>query len=98
MVLIGPIRQELLSGIRHEQQFIKLRDRLRAYPDLPLGTPVFETAAMFSNQCRQRGVQGSATDFLVCSVAQLHNLRIFTSDRDFEAYHEVLGVTLHPIP
>src|ERR1700677_899568 len=31
--LIGPIRQELLSGIREPAQFERLRDQLRAFPD-----------------------------------------------------------------
>jgi len=34
--MIGPIRQELLSGFREETQFRKLRDYLRAFPENPL--------------------------------------------------------------
>jgi hypothetical protein len=30
--LLGPVRQELLSGIREEAQVRKLRDYLRAFP------------------------------------------------------------------
>lgn len=36
--IIGPIRQELLSGIKETILFENLRDHLRAFPDLPLTT------------------------------------------------------------
>lgn len=34
--IIGPIRQELLSGVKDSVQFGLLRDRLRAFQDLKL--------------------------------------------------------------
>ena len=33
--MIGPIRQEILSGIRSESQFKKLQKHLESFPDLP---------------------------------------------------------------
>jgi predicted nucleic acid-binding protein len=33
--MIGPIRQEILSGIRSESHFKKLRKHLESFPDLP---------------------------------------------------------------
>jgi len=36
VVLVGPVRQEVLSGIRNESQFTKVQNRLRAFEDLPL--------------------------------------------------------------
>ncbi|WPD23548.1 MAG: hypothetical protein SD837_03085 [Candidatus Electrothrix scaldis] len=32
--LIGPVRQELLNGIKHENDFNSLKDHLRAFKDL----------------------------------------------------------------
>ena len=34
VVMTGPVRQELLSGIKADAQFRTLRERLRAFPDL----------------------------------------------------------------
>jgi predicted nucleic acid-binding protein len=34
VAMIGPIRQELLSGIREEGQYLALREKLRAFPDM----------------------------------------------------------------
>ena len=34
--MIGPIRQELLSGAQPEKRFAQLKEYLRFYPNLPL--------------------------------------------------------------
>jgi predicted nucleic acid-binding protein len=93
--MIGPIRQEILSGIREETQFKKLEARLSAFPDLPLNQEDHVTAARFFNLCRRKGVQGSNTDFLICAVAVHHRLAIFTTDRDFSLYAKHLPIVLH---
>jgi hypothetical protein len=96
--LIGPIRQEVLSGIREESQFVRLRDALRLYEETTLVTSDFEEAARMSNECRRRGITGSPVDFLLCAVAERNKWQIFTTDRDFEQYHSVLGLTLYSTP
>jgi len=95
--MVGPIRQELLSGIREEAQFRKLRDYLRAFQELPLETADYEEAASMNNRCRARGVAGSAVDFLICAVAHRRSWAILTTDRDFENYAKVLPVRLQKI-
>ena len=94
-VIIGPIRQELLSGLKAPEQFQMLRDHLRAFPDLELETADFEEAAHLCNRCRSKGVQGSNTDFLMCAVASRRDLSIFTTDRDFLAFRRIVPLTLH---
>ena len=92
--IIGPIRQELLSGITNARQFNTLKKSLSVFPDILLRTAHFEKAAEFSNMCRQRGVQGSTIDFLICAVASLEKLVIFTTDKDFERYKKYLAIKL----
>jgi hypothetical protein len=94
-LMMGPIRQELLSGIRSPRQFETLRDHLRAFPDLALHGADYEEAATFFNRCRARGVQGSTTDLLTCAVAARRRLAIFTADQDFVAFARVLPIRLH---
>lgn len=94
--LIGPIRQEILSGIKTRQQFETLRERLRAFPDVPIGTDDFEMAAEISNKCRTAGVQGSAVDFLICAVAVRRKLAIWSTDQDFGHYARVVDLSLYP--
>lgn len=95
VVVIGPIRQELLSGLKGNQQFQVLRDHLRAFPDLELETADFEEATHFFNRCRSKGIQGSNTDFLMCAVASRRDLAIFTTDNDFPEFGRVLPLKLH---
>lgn len=94
VVIIGPIRQELLSGIPDTGQFKKLKGSLSFFEDIPLKTGFFEKAAEFSNICRNKGIQGSTTDFLICAVAYFENLFIFTVDADFKNYHKFLPIKL----
>ncbi len=92
--MIGPVRQEILSGIRHSVQFEMVRERLRAFPDLQLERDDFELAAEYFNRCRSKGIQGSNTDFLICAVANRRHLAVFTQDRDFLMFKKALGITL----
>lgn len=94
--IIGPIRQELLSGIREQSQFEQVREHLRRFPDLQITTDDYEEAASFYNGCRSKGIQGSGTDFLICAVAIRNDLVIFTDDRDFVNYSKVLPIRLYP--
>jgi predicted nucleic acid-binding protein len=92
--MVGVVRQELLSGIREEERFRKLREYLRAFEDPQLEAEDYEEAARMNNQCRSKGVPGSAIDFLICAVAERRGWQVFTTDRDFARYTKVLGVKM----
>jgi len=94
-VMLGPVRQELLSGIKVAHQFDRLRDHLRMFPDLSLDELDYENAATMFNRCRARGIQGSNTDFLICAVSIRRKLSVFTTDADFKQYAQVLPLALH---
>jgi predicted nucleic acid-binding protein len=93
-VMVGPVRQEILSGISDISVFESLRDKLSFFPDLSIQTEDFVTAAEFGNQCRRKGVQGSLVDFLLCAVAWHNDLMIFSTDNDFREYAKILPVKL----
>jgi predicted nucleic acid-binding protein len=97
VMVIGPVRQELLSGIRSDEQYQRLRDTLRAFPDVRLQAEDYELAARFFNRCRGRGVQGSNTDFLICAIAVRRHACVFSTDRDFGAFERILDVKLHHV-
>jgi len=94
VVMVGPVRQELLSGIRVPAQFHRLREHPRAFPDLPSTSADYERVAEYFQLCRSRGVQGSNTDFLLCAVAVNHNLALLTADLDFLRFAEHLPIRL----
>jgi predicted nucleic acid-binding protein len=95
VVMMGAIRQELLSGVKVKGQFELLRDHLRAFSDLTLEPADYEEAAEAFNRCRERGIQGSNTDFLICSAALRRELAVYTTDKDFLQYVKVLELQLH---
>jgi predicted nucleic acid-binding protein len=95
--IAGPIRQELLSGIREEAQFKRIRDYLRAFPEPSLEAADYENAARMSNHCRSRGIAGSPIDFLICAAADRRGWVILTTDRDFQNYASVLPLRLHSV-
>ena len=95
--LIGPIRQEVLSGIREVAQFERLRSKLAEFPDAALHPADFETAAQFFNRCRAKGLQGSNTDFLICAVSARSGMPVLTTDGDFVLFKKYLPIALHKV-
>jgi len=93
--MVGAVRQELLSGIRVPRQFEVLRSHLQAFEDLQLETEDYETAARYFNLCREKGIQGSNTDFLLCAISARRDLSIFTVDNDFVRFARYLPLKLH---
>ncbi|PYV18583.1 MAG: PIN domain nuclease [Acidobacteria bacterium] len=93
--LIGPVRQEVLSGIPSHIQYERLRRGLRAFEDPPVEVEDYEEAARASNRCRTAGVSGSAIDFLICAVALRRSWTVFTTDKDFARYARFLSLRLH---
>jgi hypothetical protein len=92
--MIGPVRQELLSGISDPVKFRNLKSSFVAFEDLPLRSDHYEKAAEFANICRKRGVQGSSIDFLICAVSSLEQWPVFTTDKDFDTYRKYLPIRL----
>lgn len=92
--MTGVIRQEILSGIKHQKQYEKLRDKLRAFDDLAVTQQDHELAAALFNACRQKGVQGSHIDFLICAIAHHTDAFIFAVDGDFTHYAPHIPIKL----
>jgi hypothetical protein len=93
--LLGPVRQELLSGVPVARQYETLREHLNAFPDVTLESADYEDAARFFTRCRAKGVQGSNTDFLICAAAARRQLAILTTDADFTHLAKLLPIQLH---
>jgi predicted nucleic acid-binding protein len=96
--LLGSTRQEVLSGIREESQFLRIRDHLRGFRNVELEASDYEEAARASNQCSRGGIAGSHADLLMCVVALRYGWQIFTTDRDFARHAAVLPIQLLSAP
>jgi len=97
VLMLGPIRQEVLSGYSDRKKFNSLEDKLKYFENTEILNEDYITAAKFSNKCRINGIQGSHTDFLICSVAARLSSAIFTTDKDFSHYRENLPITLYEL-
>ena len=91
-LIIGAIRQEVLSGYSDLQKFELLKQKLSVFDDTTIFDEDYIQAALFSNICRQKGIQGSHTDFFICAVAFRLKVEIFTTDKDFDLYQQHLPI------
>ena len=96
-VLIGPVRQELLSGISNKNIFNDLITKLSGFNNYEVQLADHDLAAEYFNVCLNNGIQGSQTDFLICAIAHRFNLEIFTEDNDFNNYKKYLPIKLYKI-
>lgn len=94
VIMLGAVRQEILSGLRHLEQFNRLKEHLHPFPNLELNIADYELAAEFYNTCRTQGIQGANTDFLICAAAAQRNYAILTTDQDFENFKSHLPMIL----
>ena len=87
-LILGPIRQEILSGYSDFKKFEKLK-KLSYFENSLIQDSDYESAAERCNQCRNKGIQGSHIDFLICAVANSWmspfspQIRTFSSTRRF---------------
>lgn len=95
--LLGSIRQEILSGIRDENQFLRVRDHLRGFPNVDVDLFDYEAAARISNECRRQGIVGSSIDMLICAVSLRHTWEVLTTDHDFTHYGRVLPLKMFSV-
>jgi predicted nucleic acid-binding protein len=96
-LIIGPIRQEILSGYSDLRKFNIIKEKLSYFANTPIWDTDYELAAQFSNTCRKKGIQGSHIDFLICAVAHRIDIPIFTKDKDFEQYQNIVSIKLFEI-
>jgi predicted nucleic acid-binding protein len=96
-ILIGPVRQELLSGISQNEVFRDLMIKLNGFNNYEVQLADHDLAAEYFNICFSNGIQGSQTDFLLCAVAYRFDLEIFTEDKDFNNYKKYLPIKLYKV-
>jgi predicted nucleic acid-binding protein len=92
--MLGLVRQELLSGIRHKEQFNNILTVTRNFTDVQVEVAEYELAATTYNTCRAAGIAGNPVDFLLFAVAQHRNWAVLTTDKDFIRYEKCVPFRL----
>jgi predicted nucleic acid-binding protein len=90
VAIIGPIRQEILSGIKDQVQFAKTGELLDPFRDEEIVGGDYVEAARLFNLCRNHGVQCGPVDMLICAVAVRCRYGILTCDQGLQRCLEVL--------
>ncbi|WP_235187523.1 PIN domain-containing protein [Methylobacter tundripaludum] len=65
VLIIGAIRQEILSGYSDLNKFERLKTKLSYFENTSILDEDYIIAAKFYNEGRQKGVQGSHIDLLI---------------------------------
>jgi len=89
-ILLGPIRQEILSGIRESARFAKLQAVLDPFLDEEIAADDFVEAARLFNLCKDHGIECGATDILICAVAARQYYDILTCDQGLKRCIQIL--------
>ena len=93
--LIGPIRQETVSGIAAPREVAIVKQRLAPVHEFALPSDLFLLAADFFNHCRAAGIAPGAIDMMICAAAHSNGVPIFSTDPDFSFYARHLPISLH---
>ena len=80
VAILGLLRQEILSGIKEDAQFEKVKAALDPYLDEPVNTADHEFAARVYNECRSQGVEAGTVDILICAVALRRGWEVLSGD------------------
>jgi len=81
VIIIGPIRQEILSGIRNKARFAKTQALLDPFRDEEIAAEDFVDAARLFSICRDHSVACGAVDILICAIAARLHYDILTNDQ-----------------
>jgi predicted nucleic acid-binding protein len=82
------ISLELLGGVKSEKEFRRLKSRLAALYQIPLGKSEWEEAARIAFELRRKGITIPYIDIIICAVALIHDLILLHADRHFDLMAE----------
>jgi predicted nucleic acid-binding protein len=90
VAMLGLLRQEILSGIKDQAQFDKVKAGLDPYLDEPINTADHEYAARAYNECKRQGLEAGTVDILICAVAVRRGWEVLSGD---SGLHRCLAAT-----
>ena len=95
--LCGIILTEILQGIRHDEDYAKIRLLLESAIFLEMSRQTFLRAADMYRLLRRRGITiRNSLDCMIAAVAVEHQLPLLQHDRDFVPLAEHCGLRLLP--
>jgi predicted nucleic acid-binding protein len=95
--LPGIVVQEILSGVRRERDFHRLRTELEHFEVLLAAFDEHVLAARIVNDALNRGLALKSIDALIAAQTIARSGQLFTLDRDFKLIAADVGLTLFEI-
>lgn len=96
VVLIGPIFQEILSGIKNKTDFKTIAEMLCVFDHLSITKEICMKAAEYYHICKSHGMNGRHVDFLICATAEHYHCALLTVDADFKLFEKYLPIKILP--
>ena len=100
-VTTGPIIQEVLQGIRADNQRVWLKQLFLAIPRLADPVPLrcfLEAAEIYARGRRQGYTIRSSTDCLIAAIAIENGVPVWHRDRDFDAIAKFTSLRIEAGP
>lgn len=97
LTIPGIVLQELLSGVRREEDSSRLQRLLEGFPILLADRDHHVAAADISTACRRHGIAVTAVDCLIAALAISVEAPLFTIDRDFLRMAIHCGLQILPV-
>jgi predicted nucleic acid-binding protein len=79
----GIVLQELLSGVRTETEYERLKNLMEGFPLMLATRENHWEAARIANTCRKAGISVSTVDCLIAAMAIATKSQLLTDDGDF---------------
>lgn len=98
VALPGIVKQELLSGIRHQPQFDRLQSTLEPFPLLLATDEDHVMAARVTNTCRSNGIHVGTVDALIVALTTRVDGILLTTDRDYQDIQAHVSFNLRWLP
>jgi predicted nucleic acid-binding protein len=91
------ISLELLGGVKSEKEFRRLKSRLAALYQIPLGKSEWEEAARIAFELRRKGITIPYIDIIIGAVALIHDLVLLHADRHFDLMAEEISLKVESL-
>ena len=88
-LLLGVVAQELLSSVRHDEQFTRITAELMKFKVIEPKFGEYVAAATIANGCTIRGISITTVDALIAAISIDRALPLLTTDRDFQQIAKV---------
>jgi hypothetical protein len=94
LVILPVIKVELLAGTRSDADFRRLKSRLDAIPEIPLGQNAWEAIQELAYRLRRNGLDIPLIDTIILACAQIAGARLYHRDGHFEMANKFVRVPM----